>query len=277
MVREPGTGVRRAAAIVGLGLLAAGCGSHARRAAPPPATTTTAAPATTTTAPVPPPRPRPRLRCAASRERSLTSARSAYAAFAPNGAVAYRSPGGGAVRARFGRENVNGYPTYFAVVGSLAGAGCRVRWYHVELPVKPNGSTGWVRASDVRLQPVRLRIEVDLSQRRLTFFRAGRRVLSATVAVGSPATPTPVGRFYVNQRLVPADASGPYGPGAIGISAFSDVLTGWAQGGPVAIHGTNEPWSIGRAVSNGCIRLPNSTLARLFAVVPPGTPVVIHP
>jgi len=81
----------------------------------------------------------------------------------------------------------------------------------------------------------------------------------------------------VNQRLVPTDTSGPFGPGAIGISAFSPVLTGWAQGGPVAIHGTNEPWSIGRAVSNGCIRLPNGTLTHLFKIVPPGTQVIIHP
>jgi lipoprotein-anchoring transpeptidase ErfK/SrfK len=65
--------------------------------------------------------------------------------------------------------------------------------------------------------------------------------------------------------------------GAIGISAFSNVLTGWAQGGPVAIHGTNEPWSIGRAVSNGCIRLPNPALRRLFRATPAGTPVVVHP
>jgi lipoprotein-anchoring transpeptidase ErfK/SrfK len=55
------------------------------------------------------------------------------------------------------------------------------------------------------------------------------------------------------------------------------VLTGWVQGGPVAIHGTNEPWSIGRAVSNGCIRLPNATLLRVFHLAVAGTPVVIHP
>jgi lipoprotein-anchoring transpeptidase ErfK/SrfK len=54
------------------------------------------------------------------------------------------------------------------------------------------------------------------------------------------------------------------------------VLTHWAQGGPVAIHGTNEPWSIGHAVSNGCIRLPNATLSKLFARTPAGTPVVIR-
>jgi lipoprotein-anchoring transpeptidase ErfK/SrfK len=82
----------------------------------------------------------------------------------------------------------------------------------------------------------------------------------------------------VNQRLVPAEGpDGPYGPGAVGISAFSPVLTGWAQGGPVAIHGTNEPWSIGRAVSNGCIRLPNPVLRRVFAAALAGTPVIIKP
>jgi lipoprotein-anchoring transpeptidase ErfK/SrfK len=81
----------------------------------------------------------------------------------------------------------------------------------------------------------------------------------------------------VNQRLIPANANGPFGPGAIGISAFSNVLTGWTQGGPVAIHGTNAPWSIGRAVSNGCIRLPNPVLRRVFRATLAGTPVVVHP
>jgi lipoprotein-anchoring transpeptidase ErfK/SrfK len=95
--------------------------------------------------------------------------------------------------------------------------------------------------------------------------------------VGSSATPTPVGRYYVNQRLIPSDPTGPFGPAAIGISAFSPVLTGWAQGGPVAIHGTNEPWSIGRAVSNGCIRVPNAVIRKLFARMPAGTPVIIEP
>jgi lipoprotein-anchoring transpeptidase ErfK/SrfK len=93
--------------------------------------------------------------------------------------------------------------------------------------------------------------------------------------VGSSATPTPTGSYYVNQRLIPTERGGPFGPGAIGISAFSNVLTGWTQGGPIAIHGTNEPWSIGRAVSNGCIRVRNPVLRRLFASTPAGTPVVI--
>jgi lipoprotein-anchoring transpeptidase ErfK/SrfK len=143
--------------------------------------------------------------------------------------------------------------------------------------VRPNGSVGYVRAWTVWVTRVRTRIVVDVSARRLSFYRNGRRVLSTPVAVGSPATPTPTGRFYVDQRLIPADTAGPFGPGAIGISAFSNVLTGWAQGGPVAIHGTNEPWSIGRAVSNGCIRVPNPVLRRIFRATPAGTPVIVRP
>jgi lipoprotein-anchoring transpeptidase ErfK/SrfK len=128
----------------------------------------------------------------------------------------------------------------------------------------------------VELLRVHTRIVVDLSERRLRFYRRGRLVLSSIAAVGSSATPTPLGRYYVNQRLIPSDPGGPFGPGAVGISAFSPVLTGWTQGGPIAIHGTNEPWSIGRAVSNGCIRLPNATLRKLFAQTPSGTPVLIR-
>jgi lipoprotein-anchoring transpeptidase ErfK/SrfK len=213
-------------------------------------------------------------RCQAGALLGLGTDRVAYGGLARHGAIAYARPGG-AVLTRFASHNVNGYPTVLGVVGAVVARSCVPRWYHVELPVKPNGATGYVRASALELGTVDTRIVVDVSARRLTLFRAGKSVLTASVAVGSPATPTPTGRYYVNQRLVPDDPHGPFGPGAIGISAFSNVLTGWAQGGPVAIHGTNEPWSIGHAVSNGCIRLPNPTLTRLFAVVDAGTPVII--
>jgi lipoprotein-anchoring transpeptidase ErfK/SrfK len=215
-------------------------------------------------------------RCTVGEQLRLGSERTAYAASAPSGAVAFDRPGG-AVVARFGSKNINSYPTVFGIVGAVVRRDCSPSWYRVQLPKKPNGVTGFVRARALRVETVPTRIVVDVSQRRLTLYRSGKAVLSATVAVGSPSTPTPTGRFYVNQRLVPTDASGPFGPGAIGISAFSNVLTGWAQGGPVAIHGTNEPWSIGHAVSNGCIRLPNATLLRLFRVALAGTPVIIHP
>ena len=212
--------------------------------------------------------------CAAGVGR-VGSPQTAWAAVVVRPTAAYRRPGHTPV-ARFGLLNVNGVPTVLGVLAEQRDAQCRAAWLHVELPIRPNGSTGWVRASDVQREIVRTRITVDVSERRLRLYRRGHLVLESRAAVGSNATPTPTGRYYVNQRLIPSDPGGPYGPAALGISAFSPVLTGWAQGGPIGIHGTNEPWSIGRAVSDGCIRLPNPVLQRLFRQVVAGTPVLIR-
>ena len=216
-----------------------------------------------------------RQSCAAGARVAVGNEHVAYAAVARGRTTAYRTPGRGAF-VRFARENVNRYPTVFSVVGKVVGPRCLATWYHVELPVRPNGATGWVRARDVVLQYVTTKIVVDVSVRRLELYRGGRRVLTTPAAVGAAGTPTPTGRYYVNQRLIPSDTRGPFGPAALGVSAFSDVLTGWAQGGPIGIHGTNEPWSIGRAVSNGCIRVRNDVLRRLFKATPAGTPVLIR-
>jgi lipoprotein-anchoring transpeptidase ErfK/SrfK len=213
--------------------------------------------------------------CASGTLKRVGSSNVAWAAAALQATTAYRSPGGTAMR-RFGRQNANGATTVFSVLGKTVDAHCRAAWLHVALPMRPNGVTGWVRAADVQELSVRTRITVDLSERRVRLYKNGNLVLSATAAIGSNATPTPLGRYYVNQRLIPDDPNGPFGPGAVGISAFSTVLTGWTQGGPIAIHGTNEPSSIGRAVSNGCIRLPNTILRRVFAQALAGTPVLIR-
>ena len=199
-----------------------------------------------------------------------------FVAVARGRLAAYRKPARRRF-ARFRRLNVNDVPTVFSIRAAVYDRGCDSTWYRVQLPIRPNGVVGYVRAHAVDVAAVHTRIVVDLSRRRLTYFRSGRAIMHTRVAVGAPATPTPVGRFYVNQRLVPTDPSGPYGPGALGISAFSNVLTGWTQGGPIAIHGTDAPWSIGHAVSNGCIRVRNDVLRRIFRGTFAGTPVIISP
>jgi lipoprotein-anchoring transpeptidase ErfK/SrfK len=213
--------------------------------------------------------------CADGSFHRLGSSKLAYAAIVRSRATVSRRPGGRAF-ARFGKMNVNRVPSIFSIRGTIVDADCDPRSYLVQVPRRPNGVTGWVAAEEVEVEVVTTRIVVDLSDRRVTLFRDGRKVLSATAAIGSSATPTPTGSFYVNQRLIPTDKRGPFGPGAVGISAFSNVLTGWTQGGPIAIHGTNAPWSIGKAVSNGCIRLPNPTLRRVFSQAFSGTPVLIR-
>jgi hypothetical protein len=247
--------VRRFALVAACALVAAGCGAqvHVQRHAVVRS---------------------PHVRTCAPGVRQLATGTVALAAVLERPTRAYARPGRHAL-AHFGLHNVNGVPTVFGVLGEQLDRGCRPTWLHVELPMRPNGATGWVRARDVAVGVVHTRIVVDVSARRLRLYRDGRLVLQSAAAVGAPKTPTPVGRYYVNQRLVSTNPAGPFGPGAVGVSAFSNVWTGWAQGGPIGIHGTNEPWSIGRAVSNGCIRLPNPVLRRVFAAALLGTPVEI--
>jgi L,D-transpeptidase catalytic domain len=213
--------------------------------------------------------------CVQGSRHPLGSPDAAWAAVVTRPTTAYRAPGRVAF-ARLERLNANDVPTVLGVVGERVDTHCRPTWLHVALPLRPNGVTGWVRSQDVQRELVRTRITVDLSEKRVRLYRRGRLLLSSPAAIGSRATPTPVGRYYVNQRLRTSDPRGPFGPGAVGISAFSPVLTGWTQGGPIAIHGTNAPWSIGHAVSNGCIRVPNNVLRRLFAEALAGTPVLIR-
>jgi lipoprotein-anchoring transpeptidase ErfK/SrfK len=226
--------------------------------------------------PVPAAKSKTQRTCSADGFHRLGSAKLAYAAVVRSQAVVSRRPAGRPF-ARFGRLNVNGVPTIFSIRGVRVDGRCRPSSYLVQVPKRPNGVTAWVPAAQVAVARLRTRIVVDLSEKRVTLYRTGSRVLTTSAAIGSPATPTPTGSFYVNQRLIPRDKTGPFGPGAVGISAFSNVLTGWTQGGPIAIHGTNAPWSIGKAVSNGCIRIPNPALRRLFAQALNGTPVLIRP
>lgn len=212
--------------------------------------------------------------CAEGAKKSLVTSKRTYAVDVRGRVRVHRGPNG-ATFARFGRLNINGVPTVFAALQAVMGAGCKAAWYRVMLPLKPNGQTGYVRARAVRLRPLRTRVVVDLSTRRLTVFERGRSVFRTKVAIGARATPTPVGSFYVNQRFR-ADPAGVYGWAAIGISAFSEVLHGWPQGGPVAMHGTNRPSLIGLALSNGCIRMANAAVRQLWRLAPTGTPVKVQ-
>jgi hypothetical protein len=211
----------------------------------------------------------------------------ASTSFAPSSALAYAavvrrvapvrtgSSSRSRVVARYPRLDVNGFQTVFGVLGARV-EDCRPLWFHVLLPSRPNGSTAWVRASDVRVYPVSSRVDVDLTRRRVSVYHWGSLVFTARAAIGASGTPTPIGRFYVNERFLLSSAEGPFGSAALGISAHSDVLKNWVQGGPVALHGTNEPGSIGSAVSHGCVRLSNAEMMRLFRIAPAGTPVLIH-
>lgn len=188
----------------------------------------------------------------------------------------YRRPSTAAgVKARLGKVNVNDYPTVFLVHGTRIVDG--VTWYDVYVAMRPNGSRGWVREGAVAIYTTTAEIEIDLSERTLTVARRGQEVGTFPVAVGKPGLETPTGRFFVNQKLRPP-AGSVFGALAIGISAFQMKLPAgaWEQGGPVAIHGTDQPQLIGQAVSHGCVRMRDKDVLKVGDWVPTGSPVVIH-
>jgi hypothetical protein len=211
----------------------------------------------------------------AGREQAVSGGQRSYVATVIHGARAYRKPGG-AVLHSFTNVGINGGPQVFSVVGRVLGANCEAEWLRVQLPLRPNGLQGYVRAFAVRVSSVRTKVLVDMTHRRLTLLRGSKVILRAPVAIGTSATPTPKGRFYVKEALLTRDPNGAYGPGALGLSAYSPVLIHWAEGGPIGIHGTDQPSSIGHAASNGCIRVHNAVAVRLLQLVPLGTPVIVR-
>jgi hypothetical protein len=184
----------------------------------------------------------------------------------------YRQPGRDRPALTLGNPTEDHQPRVFLVVGR------RGDWVQVLLPVRPNESVGWVRLSDVLLKTDLFRIEVQLSEHRITVWNGGDLVLREPVAVGRAVTETPKGVYFLTSLLQAPDPSGVYGPYAFGTSAFSDVLDEFAGGkGVIGIHGTNDPAAIGHDVSHGCIRIRNQDVTRLAGLLPLGTPVSVYP
>ncbi|MFV0257522.1 MAG: L,D-transpeptidase [Acidimicrobiales bacterium] len=186
--------------------------------------------------------------------------------------VAFTEPGGDVPAAELANPIASGAPLTLLVLDDGTGP-----WIKVLLPVRPNGTVGWVAATDVTLAATSYRIEVDVSDHQLQVFRQGEPIVTAPVAIGTGETPTPLGSFYLIELLQPPDPEGDYGPYAFGLSGFSESLDRFNGGAAViGIHGTNQPESLGTDVSHGCIRVGNDVITELAGVLPLGTPVVIR-
>ncbi|MBA3842780.1 MAG: L,D-transpeptidase [Actinobacteria bacterium] len=214
-------------------------------------------------------------RCVAGSVRWLERWDRAYAGRLLRASAVYQRPGAGPFL-QLALGDSYGFPTIVPIVAERLDAACKPTWFRVRVASYPNGRLGWLRAETMATSRIRKRIVVDVSRRRLFFYVGGKLAFSSPAAVGKPGTPTPLGRFYITQRFILSDPNGPYGARALGLSAFSNVLRSWRDGGPVGIHGTNEPFSIGQPVSHGCVRLPEAAMLTLFHRVQIATPVVIR-
>ena len=151
-------------------------------------------------------------------------------------------------------------------------------WFEVMVDTRPNGSTAWVPASAVTATVAQYKVEVSLSQLALQVIRIadGAVMLSSPIGIGAPQSPTPAGQFFVREQFPTSGANHPYGPMAFGLSGHSEVYAHFGTGdGRIAIHGTNQPSSIGAAVSNGCVHVPNDVVVAMIPFMAPGTPVTI--
>jgi lipoprotein-anchoring transpeptidase ErfK/SrfK len=153
-------------------------------------------------------------------------------------------------------------------------------WLHVELPSRPNHSSGWMLADFASVTPTAYRVVVSVSQRTLSLYRAGKLVRTVESVVGAPSTPTPTGLYAVSTAVRQPDAGGFYGPWVLHLNAFSDVLRSF-EGGPgtIGIHGragASLSTPLGTALSHGCVRVDNDVIDLLARVAQPGTPVEIR-
>lgn len=116
-------------------------------------------------------------------------------------------------------------------------------------------------------------IVVSLEDRKLALVEDGQVKKVYTVAVGKASTPSPVGEFTIARRVAnptythegkvaPAGPHNPVGTRWMGLSVHG-----------YGIHGTNEPRSIGKAASHGCIRMAKADLEELYPMVKVGDAV----
>ncbi|MBO9128378.1 L,D-transpeptidase [Bacillus sp. 165] len=122
-------------------------------------------------------------------------------------------------------------------------------------------------------------IIINRATNQLAFFAEGQLVRVFPVATGKRSTPTPEGIFpisnkitnrpYYKENIPGGDPSNPLGDRWIGLDVNG------TKGTTYAIHGNNNPYSIGKYVSSGCIRMYDEDVHFLFEQVGVGTVVII--
>ncbi len=172
---------------------------------------------------------------------------------------------------------ITGVQTVLPVIGHSTTKG-GAHWLKVRLPGRPNGRKGWIARRGTVVTKTSWQLVVRTSKRRVLVYRLGRLARSFGAVVGKPSTPTPHGKFFVEEsvRMLPGSAGAPF---ALALSARSNVLQEF-EGGPgqIAIHGVgNLGGTPGTAASHGCVRLADRSIRWLAKRIGPGVPVAINP
>lgn len=129
-------------------------------------------------------------------------------------------------------------------------------------------------------------IVLELGKRQISLRDDGRVLHSWPVAIGDPSTPTPIGRFAVENKVVnpvyQSTRSGKINAKVGPQAPLGDRWIGFKQSGlnQYGIHGTPNAWAwtvtSRAAVSNGCVRMLTLHVRQLFELVEVGTPVIVQ-
>ena len=150
------------------------------------------------------------------------------------------------------------------------------RWGRVEIPYVWPRREGWIPLRGLTRSSTHVEVHVDLSRHWVSVTKFGTTLFGLRAATGASASPTPVGEYFVTDRI-PFSAGSALGSFAFGISGIQPHLpAGWSGGNQLAIHGTSDPSSIGTSVSAGCVRVGETGLDRLMPLLKLGTPVIIE-
>ena len=179
----------------------------------------------------------------------------------------------GPVIARVGSRTEFGSPQTLAVATRAGG------WVGVINEDVANGSVAWVKAHTRSLKPklTRVALRVSLERKRLELLDGHRVERRMTIGVGKPGSPTPKGRFSITDKLPGSEYGSVYGCCILGLSGHQpNTPPVWKGGNRLAIHGTDNPGTIGRRSSLGCLHADAKDMKLLMRRVPLGTPVFIR-
>lgn len=169
---------------------------------------------------------------------------------------------------------ITGQRTAVPVIGRRTESGS---WLHVRVPGRPNGRSGWISARSTEETATPWAVVVQIAKRRVLVYRDGRRVRTFSAIVGKAATPTPHGRFFVEEivRMAPGAGGAPW---ALATSARSNVLQRFEGGvGQIALHGThNLTGRMGTGASHGCVRVGDAAIDFLASHMEPGVPITLR-
>ncbi|TDB76395.1 L,D-transpeptidase, partial [Micromonospora sp. KC723] len=167
-------------------------------------------------------------------------------------------------------------PTINGVTLTMPVTQRRPGWTAVLLP-SATRRIAWLPDGGWRTVALRDQIVVERTRHRLTWYRHGKAVNSWPVSLGMPGQSTPLGRTFILGRTAPPEAV--YG----GVDIFAlgaipddpDAVPAGLRGAHIGLHSWHNDDTLGKNVTNGCIRLTRSAQRKLLAEVPPGTPLVV--